>query len=380
MAAIIYINQSPNDMLIDIIRSRSILGYDSQLWCGKVEPTLMCELEKVAQVTYLKSYNRSTIAKRFFSWLVFSIQVIGKWLLVSKRDIKFVLAVSNPPLYIYFILLLRGKVKVDYLIYDLYPDVIASRNWGSKMLKWLWHGVNKYTLCICNNIFVPSQSIAEKLNRFKNLQAQVVFNWVQLDNIGPISFAHNTFRSEFAKPEEILLLYSGNFGATHNFDVLEDWIIFNKKAQQKFKFLFIGGGFHADRLMKLTHQQVPLAVLPWQPISNFPLSIASGNFAIISYFPQTEESSIPSKVAYYLKTGTPLLYFGTRKSELGSMIEKYNLGFVIEDRHFEKLNLLLLQQTELAYTIQRENCVAIAAKLFSRNNVKLFNSNVPVIH
>ena len=372
---IFFINQSPNTLLNDIAVNYDNAGWECKLVCGKNSYSNHGALNRFASITFLQSYDRSSALFRFITWLGFSIQCFFI-LLFQLRKTDHVFLVSNPPFLIYllFPVLAVKKVKTNYLIYDLYPDILKSmyQTNTARVLSSLMKQANKVSFKYVDHIFVPSESLKAAVQKYTEQKISVVYNWVDTLKFKPIRKEENIFLAENKLANKFIVLYSGNLGKTHDVETILD-AADQLKNNTDIIFLFIGEGEGMQKV-KTTIQSGLSNVIYKNRQDNewFAYSIASGDLALISYKEGFENYSIPSKLPYYLATGTPVVFIGKSISELSSIISQNDCGYTVANNHPDNLVTIVLSTIIGGQTKQQENARHLAERDFSLSNAKLF--------
>jgi glycosyltransferase involved in cell wall biosynthesis len=171
-----------------------------------------------------------------------------------------------------------------------------------------------------------------------------------------------------------VILYSGNFGQTHNIDSILD-AAEKLKQYQNIKFVFIGDGYK-KRLIenRIKYSNLDNTILlPFQDKSIFPHSITSGDISIVTLDARASEVSIPSKLFYYMAAGNAIISLAANNSELARLVEKYNVGVNIDE---DKLNTLSCEILRLYQNREQCDLFSINSRKASLNhtqkNVNLF--------
>lgn len=363
---IIFINQSPNSMLLDIAAAKKDAGYDCILISGKKTGSkfFISEVE-------LTSYNRASAFTRLHTWLSFFRQTL-RWLKLNVYSSDELFIVSNPPfnLYIPWFQKKMRQNKIDLLIYDLYPDIIQKMSTlfaivPSRILS----SLNRKSFNLAAAIYTPSQTLSNAVNKYTDKKAITVYNWVNTDEYIPISKRENKFLKANNLSDKFIVLYSGNLGRTH------DWQTIKGAAHQLIgnpiiQFVFIGDGENMDELKRNASSNMHF--FDWQEPEVFTHSIAGGDLAWIGYLKGFEDYSIPSKLPFYLSTGTPVISIGNRNSELADILVRNSMGYAVESNDVETLCSLILKSEAEAEALPRNEARQYAVQHFSSKNALLF--------
>jgi glycosyltransferase involved in cell wall biosynthesis len=355
-------------MLSDIAAVYKSNGFECILLTG-IMPDAK---EHFAEIVMLKAYNRSSSIGRMVSWAQFTI-ASRKWLLKNNFDNLF--TVSNPPfaLYLPYFTNKLKTVNRSILIYDLYPDILGHIMPGviSKILKNILSFLNKKSFKDIN-IYAPSDTIGKAIRSYTSTIVTTIYNWVDTAKYLSIPKKQNRFLIEHNLTDKFIVLYSGNLGKTHDISTIIKTAS-DLQLNEQICFVFIGHG----EGMQLIKNEVDkgsrnIKVFNWQSEEQFAHSIAAGDIAWVSYKNGLEEFSIPSKLAYYFSTATPVISIGNRNSELAEIITGNNAGFAVENGNSEELTNIILNIAKNNSSELRNNAREIAIKLFSQKNASAF--------
>lgn len=133
-------------------------------------------------------------------------------------------------------------------------------------------------------------------------------------------------------------MYSGNMGLGHD---VETMIAAAERLQKEtgLHFMFVGAG-PKWKLVESAIQEKQLTnvtLLPWQDESIIPQSLASADIAFVSLEPEMAALAIPSKAFYFLAAGAPLLVLSPKNTELATIINEFECGWVFEPGDCENL-------------------------------------------
>jgi glycosyltransferase involved in cell wall biosynthesis len=169
-------------------------------------------------------YDRRNLAARAKSWLAYFFSAAARTLFAPGRQFAFI--VSNPPFLGILgvaLRLLRGD-RYAVLVYDLYPDLLENygkvRPGGFVALLWRWF--NRVTWERADAVFTLGNDMAERMKRgfdprrTRLREILIVPPWADVSALSPTDAANNPFRKAHARADQAVVLYSGNFGITHD--------------------------------------------------------------------------------------------------------------------------------------------------------------------
>lgn len=378
MRRIICLNQVISPITIDILNEFSNREVEVELYYGQSYKTYSDLSPKI--ITHKQNpYRRDSFFKRLLSWTKFFLRTFFRLFFKKKNYELFI--VTNPPFNVFTGLILNKFFGVNYylLIFDIYPDAIVQYKYLSAKnpLIRFWKYLMKKSLNRAKNIFTISEVMKDSLEKYNTngREIHVIHNWVDNSQIKPLNKQENLFASEYSLTEKKVVLYSGNFGKTHDLEsIMEAARILKENAN--IHFLIIGDGEKRKLIARLKKEYSleNVILLPFQSEEVFPYSMATGDLAIVSLGLEAESLSVPSKTYYMMAAGCALIALASEESELAGIVKKHQIGVVSKPGDPEllarnilsileddiKLDLLKLKSREVSYLYSSEN-----AKIYS---------------
>jgi len=332
MKKIIFVNQSTGHLFGNIIEAVSTLFEHSVLLCGNnssYEPGQ--ELDNRIILRHYSSYWRQNKISRLVSGLQFVFSVINE---ISKVRPQIVFFVSNPPFMGIFIFFMSKYFRLKYsvLVYDIYPDVLVGSGVlkNNNVLVKLWRSVNKIVYENSNGVITIGESMANVLNKQFNPRKT---------RLGTIKVIHNCADGKVFKPlvyngnkntvSGLKIVYSGNFGFTHDFDTILDTA--KKLNKTKHRFFLVGEGAKKKSVdTRISSEKITNVIsLPFFKESDFPGFISSADVAIITMSKGCENLMMPSKIYISMAVGSALIGITEANSDVARIIRKYRCGVVV---------------------------------------------------
>ena len=284
-------------------------------------------------------YRRGSYISRILDWFRYFFYV--SYYILNQPSNALIFIVSNPPflpLVGYLMKKLRGQPYV-VLIYDIYPDLAIYLGKMSRkgLLAFIWRWFNKIIWQNSEAVFTIGDDMAIKLeSRFNANHTRlghiaVIPNWVDHNFIKPLPKEKNWFAQQYGQVDKFTVLYSGNLGATHDFETIvaaaKELCYFNK-----IQFLIIGDGYKRVYIEKFIDREKlsNILLLSFQPENMLPYSLTTGDVAIITLSKGVEGLSVPSKVYYAMASGAALLCICSGNNELKTIIEKHQCGILVK--------------------------------------------------
>lgn len=313
---------------------------DTLAMAGEVSPNL--------EVVEAPGYDRRSRFYRVYSWFRYLFSVTGRILLARKGDT--VLLVSNPPLLGPWVWLLSFLRPVPYgvLVYDIYPDVLEQMGLirAGSLPSWLWRTANRLVFRRARVVITIGIRMAERLQRqvgSDGTAVAVVPPWADVEMIRPMARVENPYVSLYIEPEDIVVLYSGNMGASHDIDSMLA-AAESLQLQRRIRFLFIGEGEKraavADYIRRFPEGNVRL--FPLQPEALLPYTLTLGDISLVALDEGMEDLMVPSKVFSYLAAGSAILAIANDDSELSDVVDGSGCGMRVPPRQPERIVAALL--------------------------------------
>ncbi|WP_346878661.1 MULTISPECIES: glycosyltransferase family 4 protein [unclassified Clostridium] len=274
--------------------------------------------------------DRDSKYKRIISYAVFTWNVFINLLL--KKDYDKILFVSNPPLvpYIGYIMKKLKKKEYIYLVHDIYPDVAEKLN-VIKENSIISKAMNRINNKVYNNahkiIALGSDMKQVIVNKgIDKDKIEIVTNWADSKvtyekNVGSEFFMNSVMENKFN------IVYSGNISKVHDVDTLLD-VSRQLKDDEEIKFIFVGNGNRRDYIIEAKENESlhNVEVYDYMYGEEYNNLLNSASVFITTLQKGIEGLGVPSKTYTYMSVAKPLIAIMNKDSEIGNMVNKYNLG------------------------------------------------------
>ena len=243
-------------------------------------------------------------------------------LLIRRYDV--VITMTSPPLigFIVSMAMLFDRRPLLYYVEDLFPELLFDM--GVVRTSWLIKKLavfNRVTLRRAAGVITIGTYVARKLlNNYGYRHPIVVPNWSScVDYVDPV------------RAGKFVLTYSGNLGLAHDFGLFET-LVKELREVRGIEYRFVGGGsaFEAMRRLFARAGEVRCGFRGYLDRSDLGSMLAGAGVLMVAQSDRTVGDIVPSKYYSYLAAGRPVLFFGTRKSEIGEEVVRCGLGLVIE--------------------------------------------------
>jgi glycosyltransferase involved in cell wall biosynthesis len=367
----IFVNQSIGNLSNDILENFIENNESILVFTGRNIETKI-KSDKI-KYFYGAEYNRRNNFTRLASWFFFTGQCFI-FLLKNRNKEKEIFLVSNPPL-LYFLIIFFRKYTFYLLVYDLYPDILKIKFKKDYLgvIK-IWSVLNKIVFKKASLIFTIGDNMKKSISNYVSIdRILVVNNWAQLltnfnfNEIEKLDKIHNYLSNKF------IFIYSGNMGATHNFDVVKS-LMLDLNDNPEIIFLFVGGGSKFNEMnIFVTNNGLKNAFFMQKlPSDEFDYILYKSSLGIVTLEKAVENFSVPSKTFSYLSHGLPILNFSSKFSEITEIVNRHNIGinFDVNDYQtcLEGLKNFIANKHNLS--VISETAYQVSEKYFSPKNAE----------
>ena len=274
-------------------------------------------------------YDNSTVSARARTWLQYTAAALP-FALKTKGRPTLVLS-SNPPMLAlvgYLCHRLKGWPYVVRVL-DVYPDVTQQRDMfdAKHPITRLWSRFNRVVYSKAEAVITLGDVMAERVRQYADdARVIVIPTWVDTETILPMDKADNWFAKEHGLVDGLSVLYSGNYGESHDlsgvFEAMGEF-----EQGDGVRFVLIGGGGRADEMQAAVASNPQCGLyLPFQPFDVLPYSMTSGDVALVTLGKGTEGISMPSKCYFMMAAGCAILGVSEGDNDLKRVIEAYECG------------------------------------------------------
>lgn len=332
---LVIVNQNSGYLMVDLAHAH-INQYQVVLITGRLilrdEP-----LNEKVQLDRIIFYNRNSLLKRLFTWLIGAFQIWFKLKFKYKKaDVIFV---TNPPFNL--ILPLFVKNKYAFLIYDLYPDALVEQKLLSGtniFMKW-WKEINGKTFKKANSIYVISDGIKKlAANYIHQDKIEVVPLWTKSIANADVAIKQPSFFLQYGITQSFKILYSGNLGLGQPLEAMIE-LAARFSLADDIAFIIAGEGEKKDALIDMvkSKQIKHIYFLPWQPAEQLPNMLGAASLGFITLAAGASNISVPSKTYNFLGAGLPIIAICEQQAELCMLVELHGCGYCENNNNLDKL-------------------------------------------
>ena len=238
--------------------------------------------------------------------------------------------------------------------------------------------LNKFDIISTISQMMKNEIVQKGIDRDK---IYILPNWADTENIHP-DVNNEYLRKQFSiKPEQKVILYSGNIGEKQNLksviDIAEKMLISNKNCI----FLIVGDGAAKKRLtddVKIRNI-TNISFLPLLPIKDLGALLTMADLHLITQDKNISDYVLPSKLTNILSAGGVSIISAKPKTELAQLVKKHEIGYLIkpdsESELYTAINHLLVNKSQ--HSTIGLNARKYAEKYLSKDKIlNKFENNV----
>ncbi|MGU8570934.1 glycosyltransferase family 4 protein [Clostridium perfringens] len=291
--------------------------------------------------------NRDSKIGRLLNYITFTTSVFFN--LLFKKNYDKILFVSNPPLvpFIgYLIKKLRGKNYI-YLVHDIYPDVAEKLGVIKKgsIISKVMNYMNKKIYTNAERIIALGKDMKSVIvdKGVDEEKIEIVTNWAD-SRVNYEKEVDKNFYKKYRLENKFNILYTGNISKVHAIDTIVE-VAKILKNEEDIMFTFVGDGNRKQDLIKLKDMEdlrnIQLENYMFGEEYNNLLNCA--NLFITTLQQGIEGLGVPSKTYTYMSVAKPLIAIMSENSEIGSMVNQYNLGKQFNNKEYHKIAEFILE-------------------------------------
>ena len=339
MKSIVIVNQTVGYLTIDVANAFKEQYDDVVLISGNISD--ISRLDKKIRIHRITKYNRNSIIKRLFTWIVATIQITFALMFkYRKGEICFF---TNPPSS-YFSALLMGKRHYRIVVYDLFPDSLNVINISKdNYIYKLWSRINCTVFGNATKIVTLSNTMKDGVSQYVDKsRIEIIPNWASREYCH-IDRQKNPFLINNGWNDKFIVLYSGNLGFDYNMDVLI-CVADKLKTYKEIHFVIIGEG-GKKQLMIEKAQRLKLSnvsFLPYQPTEQLNSIFTGAGISVVALGDNPLDVSMPSKTYDLIAAKSPLLCIAGKYSELAAFVKEHKNGMCFEKTEIEEMSNFIL--------------------------------------
>ena len=217
---------------------------------------------------------------------------------------------------------------------DLYPEVAEALGVISECgaLAGIMRALSTWALRQHDEIVAVGRCMQRRIEArgLSEEKIRVIPNWAPA-TVHPVPHDRNSFRTEQGWQDKTVVMYSGNMGLAHPFEVILEAAEQLQKERPDMVFTFVGEGPRRDWIAGQAERRrlSNVTLLPFQPKERLSESLSAADVHLVTMQPEVEGLVVPSKVYGVLAAGRPCVFLGPEGSEAARCIRELNAGTVL---------------------------------------------------
>lgn len=289
------------------------------------------EVRRVA----IGSLGKGSLGSRSVGALLFLAQAFVRGLF-GPRPTQVLVSTSPPMAPLFGMLLARlRRAPHTFWLMDLNPDqaiatgAVSPRALPARLLE----RANRAAARSSRAVVALDEFMAARVRERWQLDGRlaVLPPWPLEEHVVPVPHAENPFRTRHGLQGKRVVMYSGNLSPVHPIDtILQAARALRDDARLAFVFIGDGGAraavADAIRRDRLGNAQL----LPYQPLAELRYSLSAADVHLVSMGANMVGIVHPCKVYGAMAAARPLLYLGPRRSHVGELVEKIDIGWHVD--------------------------------------------------
>ncbi len=271
------------------------------------------------------AFSRGKFA-RPFSYLSFLIGAL--WRGYRIRDVDMVVTMTTPPMLFVIGAILQRLRGARHFIWamDLFPEAFVDVGVfkPKSLLVRLLHGIADRAYAHADGVVAIGECMRRRLRgrKIPEDKLHVAENWADGRSIFPIP--HH-------RSDPLVLLYSGNFGLSHDIETLL-FAMESLKDDERFEFRFVGSGVGQAQIKEVCRKKGlrNVTFLPYCSRAKLAESLSEADIGLVTQRAPCIGSVVPSKVYGLMAAGRPILYIGPNATTPSEIVQRFQCGWQVE--------------------------------------------------
>lgn len=295
-------------------------------------------------------YNKNLLISRIWHELSLNSKFLIRSLQNISRD-NLVITGTNPTFLLFIIFLLKKYIKFDWilLVHDVFPEnLVASKTLNKDSLAYnLLKVAFDKIYASPDRVITIGKDMQQLINKkAKRNDAEVVPNWIDVKDIEVESKRDNQILKQLGLNNENKVVFSffGNIGRVQGLENLIEAINHMQEIENA-KFLFIGDGAYVERLKSIISELGKENIIYYGKVEQQQKSLGLNacDISIVTLADGMLGLGVPSKAYYSMAADKPLFCIMHKESEIYTMVDENNMGWVVEPKNIQEVAQILDQ-------------------------------------
>ena len=266
----------------------------------------------------------------------------------------------------------RPRTRIAHWCFDLYPEALVA---GGMLRegRWAYRAVKRRADAAygaCDLIADIGPCMREKLGTREGVARQVTLTPWALSEPGKPAAPQPEAAGELFGEHRLGLLYSGTFGRAHTHEAF--LALAERLRDSGVTFCFAVRGNRAAELQRAVDSGGPnVTSAPFVEEAGLARQLAAADVHLVSLRPEWSGLVVPSKFFGALAAGRPVLFAGSRDSSVARWIDRYRVGWVLDDSSLQRITRELgeLSRDPARLRALQHRCHSVYRERFSRDSV-----------
>jgi glycosyltransferase involved in cell wall biosynthesis len=273
-----------------------------------------------------------------------------------------------------FVKLLARKSILAYWCYDLFPEAILAN--GTKgLVRWVANKSKYFIRKAYRSLDLLAdigQCMRKRLDSYQPSARRATFTpWALVESNG-IREADSGIRYDLFGDANLTLLYSGNMGMAHDYELFLQLARTIYNIDPKIIFCFACRGNRFEELKKaIMPQDYNVRLASFAEESELEKRLNAADIHLLSLRPEWEGIVVPSKFFGSLAVGKPVIYSGPEGSSIGHWVKEFDVGLVLTRDNLNQIakKLVEIARNPMIMEKWRENAIHSYREYFSKKVV-----------
>jgi glycosyltransferase involved in cell wall biosynthesis len=242
--------------------------------------------------------------------------------------------------------LIKCKSALVYWCHDLFPEAILAD--GSKgLVRWVAKKSKSFIKRTYQSVDLMvdiGECMRKRLDLYQPSAHRATLTPWALVELNGIREPDPGIRYELFGDANLTLLYSGNMGKAHDFELFLKLARSVYKIDRKIIFCFACRGNRCEEFIKsISLFDFNVRLAPFSEELELEKRLNSADIHLVSLRDGWEGVVVPSKFFGSLAVGKPVIYAGPETSSIAYWIKKFNVGLVLTAKNMEDVARKLIK-------------------------------------
>lgn len=335
---------STGQHLADLAEWLAGAGHDVEVWCGRGRyeggrlDAPAREVRNGVRVRRLATpgAGRATLPRRVLEYGAFLARVAARTARAPSPDLTVYLTTpSHLPVVGWLAARVRGQ-RYGVWSMDLHPEFEAAvgvyrrGGWVERTLRRMSTAAHRDAEFVVGLGPAMERRLAARGLPRRRLATIPV--WSRADGVRPRDRADTPYRERWGLGDAFTVMYSGNAGLGHRFDVVLEAARRLEAAAEGIELLFVGDG---PRRAAIERRAAELGLERFRyrdyvPRERLDASLAAGDVHLVTLRREAAGLAAPAKLYGIMAAGRPAVLVGPADSDPGAVIREHDLGAIVE--------------------------------------------------